>query len=99
MKKLLAILLTVALMFSFAACGGGYDWEDDMEEFGDLTKQYFNAQKNGQDAGDLEDKIEALSEKLEETEKNVEGEEAEAFQKAKEDLQKELMEEFGGDFN
>ncbi len=99
MKKLLAIMLTVALMFSFAACGSGYDWEDDMEEFGDLTKQYFNAQKNGQDADDLEDKIEALSEKLEETEKNVEGEEAEAFQKAKEDLQKELMEEFGGDFN
>lgn len=86
MKKLLAILFVVVLMFSFAACGddsrlNSNDWKEVLEGYEEFMDEYIEATKSGKDLTELDKEGEKWAAKIDELGQTLEGEEKEEFQK------------------
>lgn len=94
MKKLLAIMLAVVLMFTFAACSSN-SWEDDMKEYEKLIDDYAAAEQAGEDTDAIEEKIAEMDEKMEGIAESLEGDEAEEFQKAAMELYERITSKYG----
>lgn len=79
MKKLLAVILAVALMVSLVACSKG-GWEATLEEYEEFVDEYVAAMKAGDDLTELDEKGEEWDAKLSETLETLEGEDKEKFE-------------------